>query len=751
MISFLNPIMLFGAAAVTIPIIIHLLNRRKYQRVTWAAMRFLKVSVEQNQRRIRLEDILLLILRCLVILLVVLAMARPALKSNMSGVLSAKSVSVIILDNSYSMALEDGVNTVFFKAKKACEDIITSLQPGSSCAFYLCSDTTRAVIAEPTQDFNLLRKEIKEAKISGRSTDIFPSLKQAIELLRSKASIRKEIFLVTDGQAFGWRNWENIRQLLQNAKRENIQIFIIFVGEHEERNLGISRFSIATGVCPINHPVRFEVQVTNYGLHEENDVKVNLSVDNNPPVDTAVIDTIKPGESKTVSLFAKFYKDDFYGVTAKLSGDRLPADDTQSLVLKTIKEARILIIDGNPGSEPRLSQSFYLKHAIVPVPPSEVDNYFMKLTIIEPREINNVRFDDFDVVFLLDVPEFSPQILSAFDFYLKRGGGLVIFPGRQTRQDYYNLELFEKRKILPAKIGKMIGNPDNTEQFLRFQERNYVHPLVEIWNDPASGNLASARFFAAYELIIPTNSVSMVLSNIPATDSSAKSVNIRRTNSSDDNNISEPRVILNYNIGMPAVVEKEFGFGRVILFSSTANTEWNDFPVRPSYLPLIHRIIGALLTGRNENLTIKVGDIFVYKVENDLLGKDVVITPPVSTTNSIRGLTRVDLINGLPTIRYDETDYSGIYNVMISGETTKNIRFAAQFDPSESDIVHLSKEKVNLISEDAKVVENRDISSLRQELEKNKYGIELWLPLALLALVMAMVEAGLAQYFSKTK
>lgn len=749
--SFLNPIMLFGAAAITIPIIIHLLNRRKYQRVIWAAMRFLKVSIEQNQRRIRLEDILLLVLRCLLILLIVLAMARPALKSNMSGVLSAKSVSVIILDNSYSMALEDGVNNMFYRAKKACEDIISSMQPGSSCAFYLCSDIPRAVIPEPTQDFNLLRKELKDAQISGRGTDILPSLRQAIELLRSKASIRKEIFLVTDGQAIGWRDWENIRLLLQTAKRENIQVFIIFVGEQEERNLGISRFSIATGVCPVNHPVRFEVQVTNYGLHEENDVKVSLSVDNNPPVDTAVIDNLKPGESKTISLFARFYKDDFYGVTARLSGDRLPADDVQSLVVKTIKEARILIIDGNPGAEPRLSQSFYLKHAIVPVPPSEVDNYFMKLTIIEPRDVNNVIFDDYDVVFLLDVSEFSPQTLSAFDFYLKRGGGLVIFPGKQTRQDYYNQVLFEKLKILPAKIGNMVGKPDDTERFLHFQDRNYVHPIVEIWNDPASGNLASARFYAVYELIVPTNTTLTISSNNPVRMASGKSEIARKTAPIDDSISSEPRVILNYNNGMPAVIEKEIGFGRVVLFSSTANTEWNDFPVRPSYLPLIHRIIGALLTGRNENLTIKVGDIFVYKVENDLLGKDVVIAPPKTTTNSVRGLTRVDLINSLPTIYYEETDFSGIYNVLISGETTKNIRFATQFDPKESDLVRLSKEKIDLLSSDAQVVENKDISSLRQELEKNKYGIELWLPLAFLALVMAMVEAGVAQYFSKTK
>jgi len=79
--SFLNPIMLAGIAAVAVPIISHLLNRRKFQKVVWAAMRFIQTSVEQNQRRLRLEDMILLALRCLLLALLALALARPAVLS----------------------------------------------------------------------------------------------------------------------------------------------------------------------------------------------------------------------------------------------------------------------------------------------------------------------------------------------------------------------------------------------------------------------------------------------------------------------------------------------------------------------------------------------------------------------------------------------------------------------------------------------------------------------------------------------
>ena len=102
--SFLNTIMLAGVAAVAVPIIIHLLNRRKFKTVTWAAMKFVKLSVDQNQRRMRIEDLILLLIRCALVALLALALARPASKDAASGVLGQTKVTAfVILDNSYSM------------------------------------------------------------------------------------------------------------------------------------------------------------------------------------------------------------------------------------------------------------------------------------------------------------------------------------------------------------------------------------------------------------------------------------------------------------------------------------------------------------------------------------------------------------------------------------------------------------------------------------------------------------------------
>ncbi|MFM7926845.1 MAG: BatA domain-containing protein [Pirellula sp.] len=75
--TFLNALLAFGATAFSVPLIIHLLNRSKYLTIDWGAMQFLDSSVKVNSRRIQWKQLLLLLIRCLIPVLLALAMARP--------------------------------------------------------------------------------------------------------------------------------------------------------------------------------------------------------------------------------------------------------------------------------------------------------------------------------------------------------------------------------------------------------------------------------------------------------------------------------------------------------------------------------------------------------------------------------------------------------------------------------------------------------------------------------------------------
>jgi hypothetical protein len=749
-VSFLNPIMLAGLAAISVPIIIHLLNRRKFQKVVWAAMRFIQLSVEKNQKRLRIEDMILLALRCLLLALLALALARPAILSNASDVFGQSKVTgVIILDNSQSMGMSDGTATRFDKAKKAAEQALDSMPVGSATAVLFASDIVHGAIPEPTFDFNLARKILREAPLTDRPTDVFPALDKALDTLKGRLALRKEVYLITDGQAAGWRQLTEIQRTLERARSE-IKTHIILVNEHEEKNLGVSELRLASGLSPIKQPLRFEAKVTNYGKEEARNARVSLSVDSEPPTDEFTIDTLPAGATKSVTMFTKLSAEGFHSVTARIPEDRLPADDRRTVAVRAIKEVKVLLVDGEPGSEPRDSEVFFLKNALVPVPPEAAPEYFIKTATITAPELSQARLDDYDAVVLANVSDFSEATVQTVESYLRRGGGLIIFPGGRVNTTFYNERLFKRLRLLPAEFGNARGQADQEEKFVTLQEKGYEHPIVSIWNDPGSGKLGSARFFKFYELKLPPLYGQAARGNASTPGSAAADGAVTTSLSTSPTNDAGPaQVILKYNDGTPAVMERPWGLGRVVQFSSTADTAWNDLPVRLAWVPLLHRTLGSIVQRQDEGLNIRVGEKFVRRVPTEYLDKDATFFKP-RQTDVVRELRRVEMVSGWPILQFDQTDFAGLYDAKIA-DAGLTLKFAAQSDPSESSLDELSPAQLTTLKGGANVLAWSPNMSLKGMVEKGRTGLEFWLPIVVVCLLLAAVETFLGQWFSRSK
>ena len=751
--SFLNPFLLFGAGAVVIPIVIHLLNKRKFQPVTWAAMRFIKASLQQNQRRMQIEDLLLLLLRCLLLLLLALALARPAMRSSSNKVLGqSKVTAVLLLDNSASMGMSDGVQTRFDKARKAAEQAIDSLPAGSAVAVFLASDVAQAVISEPTHDLNLARKVVREAQLSDRSSDIYPGIERALETLRNRLAIRKEIYLFTDGQANGWRQMADVQKILKKAGQagsaEEVQAHVVLISDREERNLGVSALSVVTGLTPANRPLRFEVQVSNHGKHEARDIRVALSVDGEPPSDEVNIPSLPAGSTRGVSVFARFRTEGFHTVTARIAEDRMRGDDQRVLAVRAIREVRALLVDGNPAGEPRETETFFLRHALQPVAAADVENYFIKSTVIPAAEFPDARLDDYDVVLLANVPEFPEATVVGVENYLRRGGGLIIFPGSKINAGFYNTVLFKQHQILPASLGEPRGDAGQEDKFFGLQTKNYDHPIAALWNDPGVGTLGSVRFYRAFDLI---PAVEPATTNAPP--SAAKSAKAGKGKTPEVNEAKEvgaARIVLRFADGAPAIVERPWGLGRVVLFSSSASTAWNDLPVRPAFLPLMHRTLGSVLNRQDENLNVRVGQGFARRMGGEFLGREAVVVAPTTGKQPVRESRKIELVGGAPLLQFEGTDRGGAYDVSVKDPAVA-MRFAAQPDPTESSLEELTEEDVKSLGTVAHVLRWSPNLSLREAFEKDRLGAEFWLPLLLLVLACAAGEMYVAQRFSRSK
>ncbi|HXJ58090.1 MAG TPA: BatA domain-containing protein [Verrucomicrobiae bacterium] len=753
--SFLNPILLGGLAAIAVPIIIHLLHRRRFQKVVWAAMRFIQASVEKNQKRMRLEDMILLALRCLLLALLALALARPAILSEATDVFGqSKVTAVIILDQSRSMGMSDGTATRFDKARQAAEQALDSMPSGSAAAVFLASDLVQAIIPEPTYDLNLARKVLREAALTDRATDLFPALQKALDTLQGRLALRREIYLITDGQAAGWRQLTEIQRALERARTE-IKTHIILVNEHEEKNLGLSDLRLAGGLSPVGQSLRFEARVTNYGKEEVRNVRVGLSVDNDPPSDEFTLDSLPAGASKTVTLFAKLRTEGFHSLTARIPEDRLAADDTRGLVVRAIREVKVLLVDGEPGTEMRESEVFFLKNALVPVSADHVADYFIKPSVVTGVELAQARLDDFDAVILANVPDFNDSTVRNLENYLRRGGGLMVFPGARVNTGFYNERLAKRLAILPAEWGEHRGQPDRDDQFVTLQEKDYEHPIVSLWNDPGAGRLASARFFTRLQMKplpwtgpTPGPATSPGKTDLPAQGSSGRgsSAGTGRTAGQE---AGPPQIIAKYNDGSPAMMERAWGLGRVVQFSSTADTAWNDLPVRLAFVPLIHRALGSVVARQDEGLNVRVGEPFTRRVPNDYLDQDATFHKP-RRTGVTRDLERVELIEGWPTLKFDDTDQAGVYDAAV-GDPPFKAKFAAQAEPAESSLDELSAAQLGTLREVASVLTWAPGLSLRGLVEKGRTGVEFWLPILVLCLILAGLETFLGQWFSRAK
>ena len=722
--AFLNPLLLLGIAGIAAPIIIHLLARKQIKRVVWAAMRFLKITVEKNQKRMSLEDLILLILRCLVLILLALALARPAFRKGGFAGFGGNEAAIIALDNSASMAQTDGAASKWEQAQKAAEEVLDALPSGSAVAVWLVSDVVKGVIPEPTRDYALARKVIREAQRSDRATELHPALRQALDVLKRQTVTRKQIYLITDGQATGWKQLAETRAMLDAAKEE-AQARIVLIGESETHNLAVTGLRMASALAPVGEAVRFEVEVRNTGAQDAANVQVSLGIDTEPPADEAGIDTIPAGEAKKISLYVTFRDPGFHAVTARIPQDRAPADDARTVAVRAIGEVNVLLADGDPGVEPRESEVFYLRNALTPVPPELRAKYFIKTKTVTVTELESAKLSDYEAVVLANVVDVSETTLASLEKYLRGGGGLIVFPGPKINAQFYNMRLHEERGILPAAFAPAHGDAAQQEKSWHIASRGYDHGIVSIWKDPAAGSLATAHFFRAFTLLPGKKS------DIPG-------------------DIGPPALVLNYDDGTPAVMERTWGFGRVIQFSSTASAKWNDLCTRPIYVPLMHRVLGSLLARQDEHLNLRVGSRFSYAMNAELVGKDLgVVRPSGRQEPPIQ--RRVALANGLPLLDFADTDFAGAYDVKTAADTSSTVRFAAQADPDESKLEALSPADLSIFTGIAQVIRWTPGTSLRGTLTKERTGTEFWLAFAVLALCAAIADTVLGNRYSRSK
>ncbi len=285
--------------------------------------------------------------------------------------------------------------------------------------------------------------------------------------------------------------------------------------------------------------------------------------------------------------------------------------------------------------------------------------------------------------------------------------------------------------FLPALVGPLIGKPggEQNKPFM-LQTKGYDHPITALWNDPTLGTLGTIHVYAYYPLTLPPWKPPAKGEETPTG--------------------GEPHAILHLAEGDVLAAEHTWGLGRVIMFGSSPTTVWNDFPVHQPFVPFMHRILGSIVQRQDEGLNLRVGQKFSYTVSSNVLNKDVSVTIP-GDEQKPKIVGQVILKNGVPTVFYNDTDVAGSYLVSIASDPPTLLHFAAQADPTESDLTPLSNSQLITLGEAAEVLKWSPEMQLGVKLKTDRTGTEIWMPLLVLALMIAVVETFLAQRYSQPK
>ena len=684
--GFLTPLFLAaGAIGAALPLIIHLLNRERARRLIFSTVRFIQMSHQTNVQRHKLKQMLLLLMRILIVLLLGFAFARPYFAADPVATTQqtgGKRNVIIVLDTSYSMQYAD----TFATAKKEALKILEGLDTTDTACLIISSDKAR-VVAPIGSEFSHIRTAINGAAVTNETTDYLDALQTADEILQPLLIGRKQIYLVADMQKRGWEN-------VVETDKLSPDVTIAFVDVHAEnpRNMAITGISVPPVVLTEQKAAQLIARIHNFGDEPVENIAVELTIDGHS-VGTTQVD-IEPNDiADAVFKVPPLATETTHTGWVRIPDDELAVDNKRYFMLQSLKAIKVHCVNGEPGAQNN-SETFFLKRAI------EVGNAAVPIDMTESTNLPNTEtLSDYDVVILANVPSLTAAEAQRLKTYVSAGGGLIVTAGERVDSTAYQQTLDD---LMPCTFVQAVGDAIAREQFRVLATLNYEHPIFAPFKEPNHGDFGKARVYR-YLQAVPT---------------------------------ADTNIISAYDDGNPALLEKDYGTGRVLCLTSTIDREWNDLPIRAVYLPFLHECIKYLALVRTEDVPEhRVGDSIPLNGFDAQIGAEVAIFNPSKTE------TRIGLEEG--SVMYRDTHLPGIYSVHASG--TEPRYFVVNVDATESDLVSRDVEELTsmLIGTPTDANGENDgtsgelIAQYRQDVENNQ---NVWTYLMFAVLALAIIE-----------
>lgn len=738
--SLLNAPLLWAAALISVPILIHLFNRRQFKIVRWGAMDFLLQASKENKRKVKIQHLLVLLLRCLAIILLALLLARPAISSAGLGFLPGvedQVERVVILDDSGSLAYRSGRTTAFSRSKRILKRFVEDLareRPRDSLVVIRAStpDQAERLEAPGSEETQRFLERLQSLEPGSSSLDL-PRLIESALGDKPPAGKKTMVYVISDMRRRDWQGAEGevprrVAEALRASGRAadgQLRFLGVDTGGEGTRNLGIVGIEPVDKLAMAGLPYEVRVRVRNYGQADVAQVPIYLETRDASGsagrVPLPPIASIKAGAEAVVVHRTTFLSAGPQALSFQLGGDALPLDDTRHLALRVQEELQALLVEGEKGETPLSGDAALLALALAP--PGDA------LSGVEPRvvpegDLAGEDLDSYDSIVLCNVKAWPSDRRAELERFVRRGGGLAIFLGSRVDARNYAAVLYRDGEgLLPVSLGdELEAEAEDKRPSLAPPEG--THPLTAIFGGERNPFLSRVRASRWRRLTVDAEKDALTTAVLKLQDEAQT----------------------------PILLEKSFGKGRVLLFNTSANNSWSSWPRNPSWPIVAQDLVRLLAPPAHRGLVLACNEPLQVPLDPGRFETEAKLQLPGD--RQARELFAAPVEGApLPQIRFTDTGKAGVYRLSTrlrkGGDVVSLL--AANLDASEGDLTPAQTEAfvgglegAGLESVQATFVSGDDQTELLRVTDGTR--AELWRLVLRIMLIVLLIEQVLAWF-----
>ncbi len=719
---FLMGSLLFGLLAMSIPIIIHLLHRQRTQPIQWGAMQFLLESPLQLKRRKKVDHWLLMLLRIAVVGILALLLARPLLIDGKYNPLSSNIATdiAVVVDRSVSTGRTNGKSSVFDQGINVVDEVAKNMRP---------NDTLTVVLAEHRPNTSMtplpvrrggvpeIQKKLHELKPGLTDASIPDSVQAAREQIARGPNTQKMVLVVSDDQRNGWKIENNSAWRAALGERikgddRNVKMYSVPITPDTSKatDIAIGDLAIQPSLVGVKQRASITATVNNTGGEDFGAFNVRLTV-GGKLIESRPIAGLKAGTSQTLRFEHVFNDAGSSYVTLEADAkDALAADNKVDGSAYVFDKVKVLVIDGQLTDAGEFKSSRYLTSAMQPVPDPTMDTIeTAQVGVLRPKVVSvaaadGEKLDDYAVTVVNDAPSMSSEMLTKLFNYARTGHGVWFILGARTDQ---------------ALLGKQLAMAGLFTVDLKEQKNVKDPPGVDI-KVPTNPTVA---LLTAAERNSLTGAITKQWWSITPKD-------------------GDGQTILANTSGDPLVVERPIGAGggRVVVWATSVDGAWNNWPVMPNFVPLVNETIYHLASGTTQ----------AFQHQHLEAGMPIEWSGPATPTVKVAKITRPDgkvverkaaLNNGRQRITFHDTGDPGLYAVRFDPtEIPQPIYYGLGLDRKELDTTPLTDSDFSWLSDRGymeRKVASADVGGVLGGVNK---GNELWPYLGIVVLALLVFE-----------